>query len=48
MRAYLDEQRPYRKNKFIIKQRDIQRIDEHWGFALNEWGYQRPALEPAV
>ena len=48
MRAYLDEQGPYRKNEFTIEKRDIERIDEHWGFALTEWGYQRPALEPAV
>lgn len=42
MQAYLETQRSYKKNTFHISQRDRALVENHWSFALKEWGYDAP------
>ncbi len=41
---YLNAQIGYRKNHFRLSDSDIEKVERHWGFALDAWGYARPAL----
>ncbi len=45
MRAYLDSIAGYQKNPQKIDDSVIAKVNQHWQFALEEWGYDR--LEPA-
>ena len=40
--AYLQTLAGYRKNKLPMAREDIDKVDEHWGFAVAAWGYQPP------
>ena len=43
--AYLQTLSGYQKNRFRIDQADIGRVDEHWRFAVQAWGYEPPPME---
>lgn len=42
VRAYAHSQRGYAKNLFAMRPRDIQKVEEHWKFVIDAWGYPRP------
>ena len=42
--AYLHELSGYQKNKLPMQRTDIERVSEHWGFAVDAWGYAAPAV----
>lgn len=44
VRAYLDSMRGFRKNPYRVDDDVIRKVNRHWGFALEAWGYRR--LEP--
>lgn len=44
---YLATLEGYQKNRFPMSRRDIGKVEEHWGFALDRWGYPRPEIKPA-
>ena len=41
IRAYIESKRGYKKNQYEYKPRTIQLVNEHWGQAIDEWGYER-------
>lgn len=41
--AYLAGQKTYEKNQFSFSEEDMEKVEAHWRFALDEWGYERPA-----
>ena len=43
IRAYLDTQAGYRKNRYRIDREMIDIVDREWGFAVREWGYEPPS-----
>jgi hypothetical protein len=43
-RVYLDSIAGYQKNPQEIADNVIAKVNQHWQFALDEWGYER--LEP--
>ena len=42
MQKYLDQQAGYVKNRYIIDEATIHRVEKHWGFAIKRWGYEPP------
>lgn len=44
-RAYLASVAGYKKNAYQMDHGVIAKVNEHWGFAFDEWGYER--LEPS-
>lgn len=38
---YILSKKGYKKNKYQYNPRTIQLVNEHWGEALDEWGYER-------
>jgi hypothetical protein len=44
-RAYLTFVSDYRKNHYELDDSAIARVNEHWRFAFDEWGYV--LLEPS-
>ena len=43
---YVVSQRSYRKNKFgTLSERVVELIERHWGFAFDEWGYERLGID---
>ena len=44
MQAYLASIDGYQKNEYEIDDDVITKVNQHWQFALDEWGYT--ALEP--
>ncbi|MEG2573756.1 MAG: sulfotransferase [Bacteroides sp.] len=36
---YLGEKKGYKKNKYKYDARTVQLVEEHWNFALRDWGY---------
>jgi hypothetical protein len=45
LRSYLDSVAGYEKNEYDLDGDVVAKVNEHWGFAFDEWGYQR--LEPS-
>jgi hypothetical protein len=43
LRNHIASQSSYKKNVFRLQPADIERIDRHWGFAVEKWGYAVPA-----
>ncbi len=43
--AYLQTLSGYRKNSLRFDQSIIDRVDEHWRFAVDAWNYQVPTVE---
>ena len=41
--AHIESQAGYRKNRYPVDVDAIRKVEEHWGFALREWGYPRPS-----
>ncbi|MCD8318692.1 MAG: sulfotransferase, partial [Paraprevotella sp.] len=41
IRAYTDKKKGYKKNKYEYKPRTVQLVNDHWGYALKDWGYDR-------
>ncbi len=41
MARYLHTQAEYRKNSFPSSPADLEKVEQHWGFALDAWGYRR-------
>jgi len=44
-RSYLDSVAGYKKSEYEVDGGGGAKVNEHWGFAFDEWGYQR--LEPS-
>ena len=38
---YIESKKGYRKNKYQYNPRTIRLVGEHWGEALDDWGYER-------
>lgn len=38
---YIESKKGYKKNKYQYDPRTIQLVNEHWGEALDDWGYER-------
>ncbi len=36
---YLDKKKGYKKNKYSYKDNTVKTVEENWGMALKEWGY---------
>lgn len=45
MAAYSNAQKHYAKNTYTITEEDLRIVEDRWGFALEEWGYERPGIE---
>lgn len=43
--AYVAAGAGYRKNRFSMSDADMEKVEAHWGFALEAWGYDRPVTE---
>ncbi len=43
IKAYAESQRAYKKNAFTLSAADCEKVETHWKFALDAWGYSRPA-----
>lgn len=43
IRAHLETQSGFRKNRYNIDRETIEIVDRHWGFAVKEWGYEPPS-----
>lgn len=44
-RRHIALQSGYRKNQYVLDPFDAKRIQKHWGFALDHWGYERKCLD---
>ncbi len=40
IRKYLAGKKGYRKNRYDYKERTVRLVEEHWKFALDDWGYR--------
>lgn len=40
LRRYLDSLAGYKKNRYEISAEDVKKVNEHWRFAFDEWGYE--------
>lgn len=40
--AYLKTIKDYRRGRYTLNKRQVERIQSEWGFALNQWGYELP------
>lgn len=40
--AFLEAQKSYQKNNFALSAEAKQKVEQHWGFALSEFGYSLP------
>ena len=41
-RSYVERMKSYEKNRHRLTRRELERIEEAWGFAMDEWGYVPP------
>ena len=41
IRTYIESKRGYQKNQYEYKPRTIQLVNEYWGEAIDDWGYER-------
>ena len=41
-RRYLDSQSEYKKNQYLISQRELEQVQKEWKFAFDEFGYDIP------
>lgn len=39
--SYIESQKNYRKNDFSLSERSVELVEDHWGFAFDELGYDR-------
>ena len=47
IQAYAESQRTYKKNVYTRNAADCEKVETHWEFALDAWGYRHPADVPA-
>jgi omega-hydroxy-beta-dihydromenaquinone-9 sulfotransferase len=47
MEAYLASLDAYQKNHFTMREADMAKVEKHWQFSLDEWGYNRPPVAEA-
>jgi omega-hydroxy-beta-dihydromenaquinone-9 sulfotransferase len=40
--SYIAARRGYKPDRYVMDQRDTEAIQNHWGFALDHWGYTQP------
>jgi hypothetical protein len=40
-RDYLTSQQEYQKNKYSLTDETIEKVNQHWGFAIDKFGYQQ-------
>lgn len=40
--AYAEARKGYKRNRYQLTQKQIDRIRDEWGFALEEWDYEQP------
>ena len=40
LRRYLGSLKGYKKNRYQLSPEDVQKVNERWGFAFDEWGYE--------
>jgi hypothetical protein len=43
-RAYAASQADYQKNKYDLDEAVVEKVNQHWGFAVEAWGYDPPRL----
>lgn len=41
IKRYIDRKKSYRKTEYKYAPQTIQKVTEHWGFSLDEWGYEK-------
>jgi len=41
IREYLDSVSDYKKNPYALDAETIEQVNRHWGFAFEQWGYER-------
>jgi len=46
LNAYLESVRGFEKNKYEVDARVVARVNEHWRFAFDAWGYPMRATPP--
>ena len=39
--SYIQSKKGYKKNKYQYAPRTVRLVNEHWGEALDDWGYER-------
>jgi hypothetical protein len=42
-RTYISSQADYRKNPYALSNEMIEKVNQHWQFAIDAWGYDPPA-----
>ncbi len=42
MSEFVESQADYRKNQYVLDDKTRRRVEEHWGFTLDRWGYEPP------
>lgn len=40
IKNYVDKKKGYKKNQYKYEDRTVRTVEENWGMALKEWGYQ--------
>jgi hypothetical protein len=45
-RSYLDSVSGYRKNAYELDRETIEKVNAHWAFAFEAWGYKRRVPSP--
>ena len=46
LRAYIDSVSGYEKNSYQLDTDAIEKVNRHWGFAFDQWGYERIETVP--
>ena len=46
LRAYIDSVSGYRKNAYELNTDAIEKVNRHWAFAFDQWGYERIETVP--
>lgn len=47
MARYLESRSAFKKNVYAFEHADLAAVEEHWGFALEAWNYDRPGVPDA-
>ena len=42
VRSYAERGKDYKRNQYQLTRAQVERIENEWGFALEEWGYELP------
>lgn len=48
MRRHLESQEDYRKNSYPFDRETLDRVERHWGFTIDRWGYRPPGTPPTA